>query len=71
MWYLGRLLPLILGNVVPHGDQNWECFLLLLRVVDYVFAPVISHDITSYLKIIIKEHHELFQQVYPSCPVIP
>ena len=23
-------------------NENWECFLLLLTIIDYIFAPVIS-----------------------------
>lgn len=71
MWCLGRLLPLMLGEDVPLGDQHWECFLLMLTIVDYVFAPVISNDDIPYLKDLIQEHHEMFREVYPLCPVIP
>ena len=33
------------------GDENWENYLLLLRIVDYLFAPVISYEETVYLKV--------------------
>ena len=61
----------MLGEDVPLGDQHWECFLLMLTIVDYVFAPVISNDDIPYLKDLIQEHHEMFREVYPLCPVIP
>ena len=32
-------------------DENWENYLLLLRIVDYLFAPAISHGETVYLKV--------------------
>ena len=44
MWCLGRLLPVMLGECVPKEDEKWECFLLLLTIVDYIFAPVISKN---------------------------
>jgi len=56
---------------VPLGDQHYECFLKLLTIVDYVFAPVTSPDIASFMKQLIVDHHEMFKEMYPSCPVIP
>ena len=64
MWCLGRLLPLMLGEVVPTDDQQWECFLLLMTIVDYVFAPVTSNDIATFIKQLITDHHEMFKEVY-------
>ena len=34
-------------------DENWENCLLLLCIVDYLFAPAISCDKTVYLKVCI------------------
>ncbi len=62
MWCLGRLLPLLIGIDVPAEDQHWECFLLLMTIVDYVFAPVTSMDVLDYVKELIETHHLLFQR---------
>ncbi len=33
MWNLAINLPLIIGNKVPFDDENWECFLVLLDIL--------------------------------------
>ena len=71
MWCLGRLLPLLIGNDVPAEDQHWECFLLLMTIVDYVFAPVTCMDVLDHVKDLIETHHFLFKEVYCTSPVIP
>ena len=71
MWCLARLLPLMIGDIVPEHSEHWECFLSMLTIVDYAFAPVTSAEIVPYLKTLIKEHHECFCAIYPLCTVIP
>lgn len=71
MWCLGRLLPVMLGERVPEENENWECFLLLLTIIDYIFAPNISKDTLPYIQELIKDHHEMFKELYSSCNVIP
>ncbi len=38
-WCLIRLLPLIIGDLVPKDDPHWINFLILLDIVDYTFSP--------------------------------
>ncbi len=71
MWCLGRLLPLLIGADITPGKQHWECFLKLMEIVDYVFAPVTSTEILDHLQERIETHHQLFTEIYPSSPVIP
>ena len=71
MWCLARLLPLMIGELVPQNDPYWQNFVLLLTITDYIFAPVTSDDIASYVKVLLKEHHKCFCEFYPSAPVIP
>lgn len=71
MWCLARMLPLLIGQYIPEEDSHWENFLLMLTIVDYLFAPVTSQDIISYLKSLIQEHHEAFLVLYPNAPIIP
>ena len=54
LWCLGRYLPLLIGDLIPERNENWECFLLLLEIMDILFAPCISEDQVSYLRILIK-----------------
>lgn len=71
MWCLGRLLPLMIGAKISEGDQRWCNFLRLLRIMDYLFAPVLSKDCVAHLKELIEEHHKEFKELYPSCTIIP
>ena len=65
-----RLLPLMIGELVPAQDPN---FVLMLTITGYLFAPVTSEEIVPYLKPLIKEHHEAFcepilaLQSFPKC----
>ena len=72
MWCLGRLLPLLIGSYVPIGiDRRWECYLLLMTIVDYVFAPMTSIDVLDYVEELIENHHSSFKELYPTSPIIP
>lgn len=71
MWCFSRLLPLMIGEKVPHEDDHWKNFLLLLIIQDYVFAPSISPQSILYLKGLINDHHQSFKELYPTCSIIP
>ena len=71
MWCLARLLPLMIGHRVAEDNEHWKNFLLLLSILDIVFAPVVSTDCVAYLKVLINEHHEHFRVLYPTCSIIP
>ena len=71
MWCLGRLLPLMIGDLVSEDDETWELFLLLLTIMDYVFAPKASGDSVAYVRMLINDHHAKFRELYPECSVIP
>ena len=68
---MARLLPLFIGEQNDEGDPHWENFLLMLTIVDYCFAPLVSEDWAAYLRMIINDHHKEFTTLYPSCRVIP
>lgn len=71
MWCLARLLPLMIGDIASEDEPHWDNFLLMLSIVDYLFAPVTSGDIASYVKLLINEHHQAFCNLYPNAPIIP
>lgn len=71
MWCFGRLLPLMIGERISQDNEYWCNFLLLLTIVDYLFAPVLSPDCTSYIKALIDDHHQAWLELYPSCNVTP
>lgn len=71
MWCLSRLLPLMIGDKIPEDDSNWKNFILLLEIIDYIFAPEISCDDVAYLHTLIEEHHQAFIELYTLCSIIP
>ena len=40
MWCLGRCLPILIGDLIPEEHPYWNNFLLLLDIVNELFAPV-------------------------------
>ena len=34
-------LPFLIGDRVPENNERWLCFLLLIKIVDIVFTPVL------------------------------
>ncbi len=66
-----NVVPLIIGDCVPETDEYWGNFLILLRIMDYVFAPVSSRSIAAYLATLIEDYLTTFTELYPNCPVIP
>ena len=67
MLLLLRILPFLIGSVVPDSDRNWKCFLLLRKIIDMVFCPVVTTGMADSQKILIIENHETFVSLYPSC----
>lgn len=65
MWCLGRLLPLLIGQHIPEDDRFWENYLMLLSIMDYVFAPVITADKADYMAILVEDFLEEFCELYP------
>lgn len=55
----------MIGKFVPEDDEKWKLFLILLTIIDYVFAPRTDQETVSYLAVLIKEHHEEFKRLYP------
>ena len=49
MWCLSMLLPLIIHEWIPGGNCDWELFCDLIKIVDIVFAPIITKGTTTYL----------------------
>jgi hypothetical protein len=71
MWTLLRLLPLIIGREVPEEDPHWENFLILITILDYLMAPIISQDHIAFIRCLIDDHHIEFSKLYPNCSITP
>jgi len=61
----------MIGDKISMTDEHWINFIRLLDIIDYLMAPILSKDCTSHLKELIKEHHEAFTELYPSCKITP
>ena len=57
--------------MVPEDDLHWECYLLLLQIIQYSTAKVISASSSVYLSALIDQHHQIFVQCYPGIKVTP
>lgn len=53
MWNSAVYLPLMIGEQVPDGDNEWECYLLLLDILQICASRVLSFDLVDHLKVLI------------------
>ena len=70
-WCLARFLPLLIGDMVPKDDERWDNYLCLLRIMEYMFAPVITVDKTIYSELLIEKFLSEFVELYPWRPLTP
>lgn len=68
MWCLGRLLPLMIGDLVEEDNEYWENYLSHLEIMDEIFAPVYSIDRLGYLKMMVEDFLYDFKVLYPLTP---
>lgn len=71
MWCLGRIMPLLVGQLIPVGDRFWENYLMLLTIMDHVFAPATTADKADYMAMLVEDFLEEFCQLYPERRLIP
>lgn len=71
MWNLVVNLPLMVGDLVPDADEEWECFLLLLDILQICVSPVISKDLVHYLTTLIEMYLFTFCKCNPHKNIIP
>ena len=70
-WTFAAILPLIVGHMIPEDDLHWECYLLLLQIIQYSTAKVTSSSSSSYLAALVDQHHQMFVQCYPEARITP
>ena len=56
MWFLLRMLPLLLGDLVPEDDKEWNLLLLLLSIMEIAFSPSLTLPAIAYLRKIIEDN---------------
>ncbi|CAN7999370.1 unnamed protein product [Ixodes hexagonus] len=70
-WCLLRLLGLILADLIPEGDADWELYLQFREIVDISFATVVPSEYLPYLETIVQAFLVEFAQRYGSAAIIP
>ena len=71
MKLLGRILPLIIADLVPEDDEHWELYLQMMEIVDILFSPHITEVHATYAAVLINDHHTDFCKLYPGHSVLP
>ena len=71
MLTLLRILPFLIADKIPEGEEHWNCFLMSRKIVDIILCPVISEGHCSSLKLLIRDHHTKFVELYGSSAYIP
>lgn len=70
-WNLAIHLPLIIGDKIPENDLEWECFLVLLDILQICLTRILSVDLISYLQVLIELYLNSFCHCYPHASIIP
>ena len=55
---------IIIGDLVPDDDPAWGLYLILVDILDIVTSPIITKDEIQYLRCSIKNHNDIYQQVF-------
>jgi len=70
MWTLGRMLPVMIGHLIPQEDEHWVHYVQLPEIVDLIFIPTVNPESPGYLEVLIEENLEQFVVLYRE-PVLP
>ena len=65
IWCLGHFHSLLIEHLVPESDNFWNNFLMLLTIMDYVFAPITSDDKADYVAMLMEDFLTDFKELYP------
>ena len=71
MWNLAVYLPLMIGDLVPESNEEWECFLLLLEISQICVSSLFSVDLVTYLAFLIEMYLSSFCKCYPHKNILP
>lgn len=70
-WCLLRLLPLLIGHLIPVGNCFWELLLNLKQCLDIILAPVITCNVAVGLGHLVQENLQLFRHLFPDSRIKP
>ncbi len=70
-WSLLRLLPLLIGHLVPPDEPSWQVILDLKDIVELVVAPVHTTQSIAFLEAKICDHRARLREVFPGLNLLP
>lgn len=70
-WALLRLLPLMIGHLVPENEASWEILMDLKEIVELVVSADLSDASLSFLERKIADHRELLRETFPELRLRP
>ena len=70
-WLLLRILPLLLGDIVPEGNSAYNVLLELCKLVERIFASKFTRGDVFFLRWLIGVWLKEFKEVFPSVTLKP
>ncbi len=70
-WTLLRLIPLMIGELIPENDVTWGVILKLKDIVELLATPSFTDQTLCYLEENISVHRQLLQDAFPDCKLRP
>ncbi|KAL4006537.1 all-trans-retinol 3,4-desaturase [Sarotherodon galilaeus] len=70
-WSLLRLLPLIIGPLLPVDEPAWQVILHHKDIVELVVAHVHTDETIAYLEAKIYDHRQLYLDLFPHVNLLP
>ena len=70
-WALIRLLPLIIGHLIPETENVWQLLMDLKDIVELSFSLHYDENLITYLESKIVDHRHLFQELFPDFRLKP
>ena len=70
-WCLLRKLPFLVGDRIPEDDPHYQLLLLLIEVVDYIMAPLITKQSICYLEGNVNLLFSEFKLLFPNLRITP
>ena len=71
MWTLGRLLPVMIGHLIPEDNVHWSHYLEVLDIMDLLFSPLVHPETPGYLEVLLEQNLDAFRRLYPDHNVLP
>ena len=70
-WTMGRLLPLMVGALIPTDLEEWLLFVEFLQIVELVCSPVVTSTLISDLQCKVEAWLAKFVRVFPAEKMTP